>query len=140
GTNLSLYSGRIIKSSWNSHEDSWIFVRIHTIKSNSDYISVYEQGILLDEIDKVAGLPIYADWLKYHSGSFRNVKRSPSELWECSRQYEIRGTRWCLENFLGKVLLENAKERDLFNEDEAWRKKSGSIFHGDSIMVKHIKT
>ncbi|MCE5167124.1 hypothetical protein HAX54_038647, partial [Datura stramonium] len=38
------------------------------------------------------------------------------------------------------VSLENAMERDLFNEDKAWRKKSGSILHGDSIMVKHIKT
>lgn len=86
GTNLSLYSGRIIECSWNSHEDAWIFVRIQTDKSNPDYISVYEEAkhtiegnlsedILLDEIDKVAGLPIYADWVKRHSGSFRNVWR-----------------------------------------------------------------
>ncbi|MCD7464432.1 hypothetical protein HAX54_052729 [Datura stramonium] len=86
GTDLSLSSGRIIECSWNSHEDGWIFVRIQTDKSNPDYISVYEEakhttednlteGILLDEIDKVASLPIYADWLKYHNGSFRNVWR-----------------------------------------------------------------
>ncbi|XP_016502326.2 uncharacterized protein LOC107820538 isoform X1 [Nicotiana tabacum] len=87
GSDLSLYSGRIIECSWNAHENAWIFVRIQTDKSNPDHISVYEEakhsiegnlteGILLDEIDKVAGLPIYTDWVKRHSGSsFRNVWR-----------------------------------------------------------------
>ncbi|KAK4357362.1 hypothetical protein RND71_022972 [Anisodus tanguticus] len=99
GSDLSLYSGRIIECSWNSHEDAWIFVRIQTDKSNPDYISVYEElfqlltektsygqakhniegnlteDILLDEIDKVAALPIFSDWVKLHSGSFRNVWR-----------------------------------------------------------------
>ncbi|XP_055813289.1 uncharacterized protein LOC129882838 isoform X2 [Solanum dulcamara] len=83
---LSLYSGRIIECSWNSCEDAWIFVQIQTDKSNPDYISVYEEAkhniegnltedILLDEIDKVAGLPIYSDWANRHSGNFRNVWR-----------------------------------------------------------------
>ncbi|XP_019237843.1 PREDICTED: uncharacterized protein LOC109217989 [Nicotiana attenuata] len=87
GSDLSLYSGRIIECSWNAHENAWIFVRIQTEKSNPDRISVYEEAkhiiegnltedILLDEIDKVAGLPIYTDWVKRHSGSsFRNVWR-----------------------------------------------------------------
>ncbi|KAJ8543176.1 hypothetical protein K7X08_005699 [Anisodus acutangulus] len=85
GSDVSMYSGRIIECSWNSHEDAWIFVRIQKDKSNPDYISVYEakhniegnltEDILLDEIDKVAALPIYADWVKLHSGSFRNVWR-----------------------------------------------------------------
>uniref|UniRef100_A0A3Q7I3X0 mRNA guanylyltransferase n=1 Tax=Solanum lycopersicum TaxID=4081 RepID=A0A3Q7I3X0_SOLLC len=83
-TDLLLYSGRIIECSWNSHEDAWSFVQIQTDKSNPDDISVYEEakrnieGILtedtlLDEIDKVAGLPVYSDWANRHSGTFRNV-------------------------------------------------------------------
>lgn len=86
GTDLSLYSGRIIECSWNSHEDAWIFMQIQTDKSQPDYINVYEEvkhnredtlteDILLDEIDKVAGLPIYSDWANLHSGAFRNVWR-----------------------------------------------------------------
>lgn len=86
GTDLSLYSGRIIECSWNSHEDAWIFVQIQTDKSNPDYISVYEEAkhniegtltedTLLDEIDIVAGLPVYSDWANRHSGTFRNVWR-----------------------------------------------------------------
>ncbi|XP_060181411.1 uncharacterized protein LOC132611016 isoform X4 [Lycium barbarum] len=86
GSDLSLYSGRIIECSWNSHENAWIFEQIQTDKSNPDYISVYEEAkhniegnltedILLDEIDKVASLPIYADWVKHHSGSFRDAWR-----------------------------------------------------------------
>ncbi|CAN4091590.1 unnamed protein product [Withania somnifera] len=86
GADLSLYSGRIIECSWNFHEGAWIFVQIQTDKSDPDYISVYEEAkytiesnvsedILLDEIDKVACLPLYADWVKRHSGSFRNVWR-----------------------------------------------------------------
>ncbi|PHU07282.1 hypothetical protein BC332_23771 [Capsicum chinense] len=83
-TDLSLYSGRIIECSWNSHEDAWIFVQMQTDKSNPDSISVYEEAkrktqgnltedALLNEIDKIAALPMYADWVKRHSRPIRNV-------------------------------------------------------------------
>ncbi|MCD7455716.1 hypothetical protein HAX54_029234 [Datura stramonium] len=38
---------------------------------------------------------------------------------------------------VSEVSLKHAKERDLFNEDEAWRKKLRSILPADGITVKH---
>ncbi|MCE3049266.1 hypothetical protein HAX54_044487 [Datura stramonium] len=41
---------------------------------------------------------------------------------------------------VSKGSLKNDKERDMFNQDEAWWKKLGSILPADGIAVKHIKT
>ncbi|XAR53168.1 hypothetical protein NMG60_11021603 [Bertholletia excelsa] len=41
---------------------------------------------------------------------------------------------------LSEVSLRNAKERGLFNNEEAWRKKLQDLVPADGITVKHIKT
>ncbi|GFZ15796.1 hypothetical protein Acr_25g0002050 [Actinidia rufa] len=41
---------------------------------------------------------------------------------------------------VSEISLRNAKERELFDEDEAWRKKLQSIVPADGVKVKHIKT
>ena len=41
---------------------------------------------------------------------------------------------------VSEISLRNAKERGLFDEDEAWRKKLQSIVPADGVKVKHIKT
>ncbi|GFZ21312.1 hypothetical protein Acr_29g0004740 [Actinidia rufa] len=43
-------------------------------------------------------------------------------------------------NKVSEISLRNAKERGLFDEDEAWRKKLQSIVPADGVKVKHIKT
>ncbi|XP_060184482.1 uncharacterized protein LOC132614132 [Lycium barbarum] len=41
---------------------------------------------------------------------------------------------------ISEISVKNAKEKSLFNEDEAWRKKLQSILPENGITVKHIKT
>ncbi|KAL7201794.1 hypothetical protein ACSBR1_033487 [Camellia fascicularis] len=41
---------------------------------------------------------------------------------------------------LSEISLKKAKERGVFNEDEAWRKKLQSIVPENGVTVKHIKT
>ena len=41
---------------------------------------------------------------------------------------------------VSEISLRNAKEKGLFDEDEAWRKKLQSIVPADGVKVKHIKT
>ncbi|XP_027153808.1 uncharacterized protein LOC113753766 [Coffea eugenioides] len=39
-----------------------------------------------------------------------------------------------------EISLRNAKEKDLFNEEESWRRKLNSVLPADGVVVKHIKT
>ncbi|GAV81488.1 hypothetical protein CFOL_v3_24943 [Cephalotus follicularis] len=41
---------------------------------------------------------------------------------------------------LSEVSLRNAKEKGLFNKEDVWRKKIGSILPENGVVVKHIKT
>ncbi|XP_035544420.1 mRNA-capping enzyme-like isoform X1 [Juglans regia] len=88
GSEPSLYSGKIIECSWDSEEEEWVCMRIRPDKSTPNAFNTYmkvmrsikdniTQEVLLNEIDEIIRLPMYADRIRndskahQHSNSVR---------------------------------------------------------------------
>ncbi|KAF1888636.1 hypothetical protein Lal_00011410 [Lupinus albus] len=78
GSDPSLYSGKIIECSRNPDTQEWVFMRIRTDKSNPNEFNTYKkvlrsirdnitQDDLLDEINEIIRLPMYADRIQIDS-------------------------------------------------------------------------
>ncbi|XP_073221868.1 uncharacterized protein [Cicer arietinum] len=78
GSDPSLYSGKIIECAWDGDRHEWIFKRIRTDKSNPNDFNTYKkvmrsirdnitEDILLNEINEIICLPMYADRIKTDS-------------------------------------------------------------------------
>ncbi|MFS7945550.1 putative mRNA (guanine-N(7)-)-methyltransferase [Helianthus anomalus] len=80
------YSGKIVECAWNSEEDVWVCMRVRTDKATPNEFNTYRkvmrsikdnitEEVLLDEIDEIIRLPMYADRINrdkkghHHSGS-----------------------------------------------------------------------
>ncbi|KAJ1437341.1 Nucleic acid-binding, OB-fold [Sesbania bispinosa] len=78
GSDPLLYSGKIIECAWDSDKQEWIFKRIRTDKSTPNDFNTYKkvmksirdnitEDILLDEINEIIRLPMYADRIRIDS-------------------------------------------------------------------------
>ncbi|KAL1330927.1 hypothetical protein HN51_048165 [Arachis hypogaea] len=72
------YSGKIIECSWNSDNQEWVFLRVRTDKSTPNEFNTYRKVMrsikdniteedLLNEINEIIRLPMYADRIKADS-------------------------------------------------------------------------
>ncbi|CAL0324742.1 unnamed protein product [Lupinus luteus] len=77
-SDASLYSGKIIECSRNPETQEWVFLRIRTDKSAPNEFNTYKkvmrsikdnitQDDLLDEINEIIRLPMYADRIQHDS-------------------------------------------------------------------------
>ncbi|XP_027348894.1 mRNA-capping enzyme-like isoform X1 [Abrus precatorius] len=73
-----LFSGKIIECSWDSDRQEWIFKRVRTDKSTPNDFNTYKkvmrsirdnitEDILLNEINEIIRLPMYADRIRIDS-------------------------------------------------------------------------
>eukprot|EP00268_Persea_americana_P003355 TRINITY_DN1101_c0_g1_i10.p1 TRINITY_DN1101_c0_g1~~TRINITY_DN1101_c0_g1_i10.p1 ORF type:complete len:193 (-),score=35.39 TRINITY_DN1101_c0_g1_i10:607-1155(-) len=71
-SDLSLYSGKIIECNWDWEEQCWACMRIRTDKATPNDIGTYKkvmrsiednitEEVVLDEIQEIISLPMYAD-------------------------------------------------------------------------------
>ncbi|PNY06317.1 mRNA-capping enzyme, partial [Trifolium pratense] len=78
GSDPSLYSGKIIECTWDFDNLEWIFLRIRTDKSTPNEFNTYRKVMrsikdniteedLLNEINEIIRLPMYADRIKTDS-------------------------------------------------------------------------
>ncbi|GMY25433.1 mRNA-capping enzyme [Fagus crenata] len=78
GSDPSFYSGKIIECAWDSVENEWILMRIRTDKSTPNDFNTYRkvlrsikdnitEEILLNEIEEILRLPMYADRIRNDS-------------------------------------------------------------------------
>ncbi|KAJ1411281.1 Nucleic acid-binding, OB-fold [Sesbania bispinosa] len=78
GSDPSLYSGKIIECSWDFDEQEWKFLRIRTDKSTPNEFNTYKKVMrsirdniteddLLNEINEIIRLPMYADRIRMDS-------------------------------------------------------------------------
>ncbi|XP_010256688.1 PREDICTED: mRNA-capping enzyme [Nelumbo nucifera] len=78
GSDPTAYSGKIIECSWDSEEDVWHCMRIRTDKSTPNDFNTYKkvmrsirdnitEEVLLNEIDEIVRLPMYADRIRNDS-------------------------------------------------------------------------
>ncbi|XP_044461275.1 mRNA-capping enzyme isoform X2 [Mangifera indica] len=78
GSDPSLYSGKIIECGWSSEEQVWVYMRIRTDKSTPNEFNTFRkvmrsitdnitEDILLNEIDEIIRLPMYADRIRNDS-------------------------------------------------------------------------
>jgi mRNA-capping enzyme len=78
GSEPSLYSGKIIECTWDFDNLEWIFLRIRTDKSTPNEFNTYRKVMrsikdniteedLLNEINEIIRLPMYADRIKTDS-------------------------------------------------------------------------
>ncbi|XP_057436847.1 uncharacterized protein LOC130729206 isoform X2 [Lotus japonicus] len=85
GSDPLLYSEKIIECSWDSDKQKWIFKRVRTDKSTPNDFNTYKkvmqsikdnitEDILLNEINEIIRLPMYADRIKIDSKA-TNMKR-----------------------------------------------------------------
>ncbi|KAI9196769.1 hypothetical protein LWI28_026842 [Acer negundo] len=78
GSDPSSYFGKIIECTWKSEEQVWEFMRIRTDKSTPNDINTYKkvmrsirdnitEEVLLNEINEIVRLPMYADRIRNDS-------------------------------------------------------------------------
>ncbi|KAL5743643.1 hypothetical protein ACOSQ2_026759 [Xanthoceras sorbifolium] len=76
--NLSFYSGKIIECSWDAEEHVWVCMRIRTDKTTPNDFNTYKkvmrsirdnitEDVLLNEINEIVRLPMYADGIRNDS-------------------------------------------------------------------------
>jgi mRNA-capping enzyme len=74
----SSYSGKIVECSWDSEQDVWVCMRVRTDKNTPNEINTYRkvmrsikdnitEDILLNEINEIILLPMYADRIRNDS-------------------------------------------------------------------------
>ncbi|KAL6506800.1 hypothetical protein OROHE_022237 [Orobanche hederae] len=88
GADASIYSGKIIECSWNSEEAVWVCMRVRVDKGTPNEFNTYRkvmrsindnitEDVLLNEINEIIRLPMYADRIQNeskahaHNSSFR---------------------------------------------------------------------
>ncbi|CAI9761854.1 unnamed protein product [Fraxinus pennsylvanica] len=87
GSDPTSYSGKIIECSWNSEEDVWICMRIRPDKGTPNEFNTYKkvlrsirdnitEEVLLDEINEIIRLPMYADRIKNESKAHQHLNSS----------------------------------------------------------------
>ncbi|XP_073149927.1 uncharacterized protein [Henckelia pumila] len=80
GSDASTYSGKIIECSWNSEEEVWVCMRVRTDKGTPNEFNTYRKVMrsikdniteedLLNEINEIICLPMYADRIQNESKS-----------------------------------------------------------------------
>ncbi|KAL8121500.1 uncharacterized protein LOC141659111 [Apium graveolens] len=85
-TDLSSYSGKIVECSWESEEEVWVFMRIRPDKSTPNDINTYRkvlrsikdnitEEVLLNEINEIICLPMYADRIRSDSKAANSSRR-----------------------------------------------------------------
>ncbi|KAL0336787.1 UNVERIFIED_CONTAM: capping enzyme [Sesamum calycinum] len=78
GADPSSYSGKIVECSWDSEEDVWVCMRVRTDKGTPNEFNTYKkvmrsirdnitEDILLNEINEIIRLPMYADRIQNES-------------------------------------------------------------------------
>ncbi|XAR50866.1 mRNA (guanine-N(7)-)-methyltransferase [Bertholletia excelsa] len=78
------YSGKIIECSWNAEEDVWVCMRIRTDKATPNDFNTYKkvmrsirdnitEEILLNEINEIIRLPMYADRIRNDSKAHHHM-------------------------------------------------------------------
>lgn len=78
------FSGKIIECSWDSDRQEWIFKRIRTDKSTPNDFNTYKkvmrsirdnitEDILLNEINEIICLPMYADRIRIDSKAHQHT-------------------------------------------------------------------
>ncbi|KAL0426273.1 UNVERIFIED_CONTAM: capping enzyme [Sesamum latifolium] len=78
GADPSSYSGKIVECSWDSEEDVWVCMRVRTDKGTPNEFNTYRkvmrsirdnitEDILLNEINEIIRLPMYADRIQNES-------------------------------------------------------------------------
>ncbi|KAL0344487.1 UNVERIFIED_CONTAM: capping enzyme, partial [Sesamum radiatum] len=78
GADPSSYSGKIVECSWDSEEDVWVCMRVRTDKGTPNEFNTYKkvmrsirdnitEEILLNEINEIIRLPMYADRIQNES-------------------------------------------------------------------------
>ncbi|XP_076890495.1 mRNA-capping enzyme subunit alpha-like [Bidens hawaiensis] len=80
-------SGKIIESSWDSEEDAWVYMRMRPDKSTPNEFITFKkvmrsikdnitEEVVLDEINDIVRLPMYADRISMDTKAFeRNGRR-----------------------------------------------------------------
>ncbi|XP_077225488.1 uncharacterized protein LOC143858668 [Tasmannia lanceolata] len=82
-SDISSYSGKIIECSWDSEEQSWVCMRIRTDKATPNEFNTYRkvmrsikdnitEEVLLNEINEIVCLPMYADRIHNESKAHRH--------------------------------------------------------------------
>ncbi|KAJ1389627.1 Nucleic acid-binding, OB-fold [Sesbania bispinosa] len=93
GSDPLLYSGKIIECAWDSDKQEWIFKRVRTDKSTPNDFNTYKkvmksirdnitEDILLNEINEIIRLPMYADRIRIDSKAHHhtNMARRRSNM------------------------------------------------------------
>ncbi|KAG8374389.1 hypothetical protein BUALT_Bualt11G0126800 [Buddleja alternifolia] len=87
GTEASTYSGKIIECSWDSEENVWVCMRVRVDKGTPNEFNTYRkvmrsirdnitEEVLLNEINEIIRLPMYADRIQNESKAHnRNSSR-----------------------------------------------------------------
>ncbi|XP_074312021.1 uncharacterized protein LOC141647644 isoform X2 [Silene latifolia] len=87
----SSYSGKIIECSWDSEENVWVCMRVRVDKSTPNEFNTYRkvmksikdnitEEVLLNEIDEIISLPMYADRIQIDSRSQKKGKQPPKKM------------------------------------------------------------
>ncbi|XP_077253045.1 uncharacterized protein LOC143892358 isoform X2 [Tasmannia lanceolata] len=98
-SDTSSYSGKIIECSWDSEEHSWVCMRIRTDKATPNDFNTYRkvmrsikdnitEEVLLNEINEIVCLPMYAD--RIHNES--KVHRHQQQHANSGRHRYLNGT------------------------------------------------
>ncbi|KAJ4834759.1 hypothetical protein Tsubulata_012596 [Turnera subulata] len=84
GSDPSSYSGKIVECGWDSEEQVWVSMRIRTDKSTPNDFNTYRkvmrsirdnitEDVLLNEINEIIRLPMYADRIRNDSKPHHHV-------------------------------------------------------------------
>uniref|UniRef100_A0A2C9VEM6 mRNA guanylyltransferase n=1 Tax=Manihot esculenta TaxID=3983 RepID=A0A2C9VEM6_MANES len=84
GSDPSSFSGKIIECSWDSDEQVWVCMRVRTDKSTPNEFNTYRkvmrsikdnitEDILLNEINEIIRLPMYADRIRNDSKAHQHT-------------------------------------------------------------------
>lgn len=88
GVDSSTYSGKIVECSFDSEENIWVCMRVRTDKSTPNEFNTYRkvmksikdnitEEVLLNEIDEIIRLPMYADRIQSDSRAMKKGKPQP---------------------------------------------------------------
>ncbi|XP_074286616.1 uncharacterized protein LOC141611864 [Silene latifolia] len=87
----SSYAGKIIECSWDSEENVWVCMRVRVDKSTPNEFNTYRkvmksitdnitEDVLLNEINEIITLPMYADRIRMDSRSQKKGKPPPAKM------------------------------------------------------------
>eukprot|EP00262_Sarcandra_glabra_P008365 TRINITY_DN2186_c0_g4_i1.p1 TRINITY_DN2186_c0_g4~~TRINITY_DN2186_c0_g4_i1.p1 ORF type:complete len:618 (-),score=92.15 TRINITY_DN2186_c0_g4_i1:387-2063(-) len=85
-SDISAYSGKIIECSWDSERQCWVCMRVRTDKATPNEFNTYRkvmrsikdnitEEVLLNEINEIIFLPMYADRIRSDSKAHANAGR-----------------------------------------------------------------